>query len=252
MDEKQKTAVVTGASSGIGAATARALAKAGFAVTVGARRLDRLEAVAEEIGGTALALDVTDPASVERFVAAVLARSGGLNLLVNNAGGALGLDRLEVSKDSSWETMFATNVLGVVRVTRSLLPALVASGAGHIVNVGSTAGRETYPGGSGYTAAKHGLKALTETLRLELLGRPVRVTEVAPGLVGETEFSLVRFDGDAERARAVYRGLTPLTPEDVADCIVWAATRPAHVNIDEIVLRPLDQATSTAVHRRES
>ncbi len=252
MDEKQKTAVVTGASSGIGAATARALAKAGFAVTVGARRLDRLEAVAEEIGGTAIALDVTDPASVERFVAAVLARSGSLNLLVNNAGGALGLDRLEVSKDSSWETMFATNVLGVVRVTRALLPALVASGAGHIVNVGSTAGRETYPGGSGYTAAKHGLKALTETLRLELLGRPVRVTEVAPGLVGETEFSLVRFGGDAERARAVYRGLTPLTPEDVADCIVWAATRPAHVNIDEIVLRPLDQATSTAVHRRES
>jgi NADP-dependent 3-hydroxy acid dehydrogenase YdfG len=252
MDEKQKTAVVTGASSGIGAATARALAKAGFAVVVGARRLDRLEAVAAEIGGTAIALDVTDPASVERFVAAVLARSGGLNLLVNNAGGALGLDRLEVSKDSSWETMFATNVLGVVRVTRALLPALVDSGAGHIVNVGSTAGRETYPGGSGYTAAKHGLKALTETLRLELLGRPVRVTEVAPGLVGETEFSLVRFDGDAERARAVYQGLTPLTAEDVADCIVWAATRPAHVNIDEIVLRPLDQATSTAVHRRES
>jgi NADP-dependent 3-hydroxy acid dehydrogenase YdfG len=252
MDEQRKTAVVTGASSGIGAATARALAKAGFAVTVGARRLDRLEAVAEEIGGTALALDVTDPASVERFVTGVLERSGSLSLLVNNAGGAIGLDRLEVSDDSSWETMFATNVLGVVRVTRALLPALVASGAGHIVNVGSTAGRETYPGGSGYTAAKHGLKALTETLRLELLGRPVRVTEVAPGLVGETEFSLVRFAGDAERARAVYRGLTPLTPEDVADAIVWAATRPAHVNIDEIVLRPLDQATSTAVHRRES
>jgi NADP-dependent 3-hydroxy acid dehydrogenase YdfG len=252
MDQQQKTAVVTGASSGIGAATARALARAGFAVTVGARRLDRLAAVAAEIGGTALALDVTDPASVLRFVAEATERSGGLNLLVNNAGGALGLDRLESSEDSSWETMFATNVLGVVRVTRALLPALVASGAGHIVNVGSTAGRETYPGGSGYTAAKHGLKALTETLRLELLGRPVRVTEVAPGLVGETEFSLVRFGGDAERARAVYRGLTPLTPEDVADCIVWAATRPAHVNIDEIVLRPLDQATSTAVHRRES
>jgi NADP-dependent 3-hydroxy acid dehydrogenase YdfG len=255
MNEKQKTAVVTGASSGIGAATARALAQAGFAVIVGARRLDRLEAVATEIGGTALALDVTDPASVERFVAGVREHSDGsegLNLLVNNAGGAIGLDRLEASEDSSWETMFATNVLGVVRVTRALLPALVASGAGHIVNVGSTAGRETYPGGSGYTAAKHGLKALTQTLRLELLGRPVRVTEVAPGLVGETEFSLVRFGGDAERAGAVYRGLTPLTPEDVADSIVWAATRPAHVNIDEIVLRPLDQATSTAVHRRES
>ena len=252
MNDRQRTAVVTGASSGIGAATARALAKAGFAVTLGARRLARLEAVAAEIGGTALALDVTDAASVERFVAGVLERSPHLNLLVNNAGGALGLDRLEVSADSSWETMFATNVLGVVRVTRALLPSLVASGAGHVVNVGSTAGRETYPGGSGYTAAKHALKALTATLRLEHLGRPVRVTEVAPGLVGETEFSLVRFGGDAERAGAVYRGLTPLTPEDVADCIVWAATRPAHVNIDEIVLRPLDQATSTAVHRRES
>ncbi|HEV7516714.1 MAG TPA: SDR family NAD(P)-dependent oxidoreductase [Thermoanaerobaculia bacterium] len=255
MDQEQKTAVVTGASSGIGAATARALAQAGFAVTVGARRLDRLEKLAAEIGGTAHALDVTDPASVASFVAAVTGggeRSGTLNLLVNNAGGALGLDRLEDSRDETWETMFATNVLGVVRVTRALLPSLVASGQGHVVNVGSTAGRETYPGGSGYTAAKHALKALTETLRLELLGRPVRVTEVAPGLVGETEFSLVRFGGDADRARAVYRGLQPLTAEDVAECIVWAATRPAHVNIDEIVLRPLDQATSTAVHRRET
>jgi len=245
-----KTAVVTGASSGIGAATARALAREGFQVTVGARRLDRLEALAGEIGGRALPLDVTDPASVESFVAAVREGSPSLNLLVNNAGGALGLDRLEDSRDDSWERMFETNVLGVVRVTRALLPALVASGAGHIVNVGSTAGRETYPGGSGYTAAKHGLKALTQTLRLELLGRPVRVTEVAPGLVGETEFSLVRFGGDAERARAVYKGLEPLTPEDVADCIAWAATRPAHVNIDEIVLRPLAQANSTTVHRR--
>ncbi|HZF08375.1 MAG TPA: SDR family NAD(P)-dependent oxidoreductase [Thermoanaerobaculia bacterium] len=254
MSETKKTAVVTGASSGIGAATARALAQAGYAVTVGARRLDRLEALAGEIGGRALPLDVTDPASVQAFVAAVREDSEGLNLLVNNAGGAIGLDRLEDSRDDSWETMFATNVLGVVRVTRALLPALVASGAGHIVNLGSTAGRETYPGGSGYTAAKHGLKALTQTLRVELLGRPVRVTEVAPGLVGETEFSLVRFGGDAERARAVYQGLDPLTPEDVADCIVWAATRPAHVNIDEIVLRPLAQAqaSSTAPFRRPS
>jgi NADP-dependent 3-hydroxy acid dehydrogenase YdfG len=254
MSESRKTAVVTGASSGIGEATARGLSKAGFAVTVGARRLDRLEALAGKIGGTALQLDVTDPASVERFVAAVLEHSGdaGLNLLVNNAGGALGLDRLEDSRDDSWETMFATNVLGVVRMTRALLPALVASGAGHLVNVGSTAGREIYAGGSGYTAAKHGLRTLTQTLRVELLGRPVRVTEVAPGLVGETEFSLVRFGGDAERARAVYKGVTPLTPEDVADCIVWAATRPAHVNIDEIVLRPLDQANAANLNRHPS
>ncbi|HTQ80665.1 MAG TPA: SDR family NAD(P)-dependent oxidoreductase [Thermoanaerobaculia bacterium] len=247
-----KTAIVTGASAGIGASTARALAQAGFAVTIGARRLDRLREIAAEIGGFAVELDVTDPASVERFTAEFLARSQTLNLLVNNAGGAQGLERLEASTDATWETMFAANVMGTVRMTRALLPALVASGAGHIVNVGSTAGRETYLGGSGYTAAKHAVRALTQTLRLELLGRPVRVTEVAPGLVGETEFSLVRFGGDAERARAVYRGLTPLTPEDVADCIVWAATRPAHVNIDEIVLRPLDQANSWTLHRRES
>lgn len=247
--KRTKTAVVTGASSGIGAATALALSKVGFTVTVGARRLNRLEALARKIDGIALPLDVTDPASVERFVAAATAGSGKLNLLVNNAGGALGLDRLEDSRDDFWTTMFETNVLGVVRMTRALLPALVASEQGHIINVGSTAGRESYPGGSGYTAAKHALRTLTQTLRLELLGRPVRVTEVAPGLVGETEFSLVRFEGDAQRAQNVYKGLQPLTPEDVADCIAWAATRPPHVNIDEIVLRPLAQANSTTVHR---
>jgi NADP-dependent 3-hydroxy acid dehydrogenase YdfG len=255
MSEGRKTAVVTGASAGIGEATARQLAKAGFAVTIGARRLDRLEALAAEIGGRALHLDVTDPESVRRFAAAVTEGSGAgtgtLNLLVNNAGGALGLDRIEDSTDETWEGMFASNVLGLVRMTRALLPALVASGAGHVINVGSIAGRETYPGGAGYTSAKHGVKAITETLRLELLGRPVKVTEIAPGLV-ETEFSLVRFAGDAERASAVYRGLTPLGPEDVADCIVWAATRPPHVNIDEIVLRPLDQARAMVVHRRQT
>jgi len=146
--------------------------------------------------------------------------------------------------------MWETNVLGVMRVTRALLPALRASGDSHVINLGSTAGFETYVGGAGYTGSKHALKALTRTLRQELLGEPIRVTEVAPGMV-ETEFSLVRFAGDAERAKAVYRGMQPLTAEDVADCIAWVATRPSHVNIDEIVVRPRDQATSTMVHRRE-
>lgn len=240
-----KIAVVTGASSGIGAATARALAGEGFRVIVGARRMDRLEALAEEIGGEAHRLDVTDPDSVEAFCEHVET----LHLLVNNAGGALGLDPLEQAVDERWETMYATNVLGTLRMIRALLPRLEESGDGHVINVGSTAGFETYPGGAGYTAAKHALRALTRTLRLEVLGRPVRVTEVAPGLV-ETEFSMVRFGGDRDRADAVYSGMTPLTAEDVAGCIVFAATRPPHVDIDEIVLRPRDQATSTRVHRR--
>jgi len=242
-----RIAVVTGASSGIGAAAARALAGAGFRVFVGARRLERLREVAAPIGATALPLDVTDAASVGAFTAALPA---AVHLLVNNAGGAHGLDRVEAARDEDWRWMWETNVLGAMRMTRSLLPALRASGDGHVVNVGSIAGFETYAGGAGYTGAKHAARAFTRTLRLELLGEPVRVTEIAPGLV-ETEFSLVRFAGDAERAQAVYRGLQPLTAEDVADCIVWAATRPPHVNIDEIVVRPRDQATATSVHRRD-
>ena len=240
-----KVAVVTGASAGIGAATAAALAGAGFRVVLGARRLDRLRAVAAPLGGEAWSLDVTDPASVEAFAARVPV----VHLLVNNAGGALGVDPIAAAVDERWRTMFETNVLGVVRMTRALLPKLEASGDGHLINVGSIAGFEVYAGGAGYTAAKHGLAAVTRTLRLELLGRPVRVTEVAPGLV-ETEFSLVRFEGDADRARQVYAGMTPLTAEDVADCVVWAATRPPHVNVDLLVVRPRDQATATAVHRR--
>ncbi len=243
----EKTAVVTGASSGIGAATARALAGAGFRVFVGARRLDRLQEVAAPIGATALPLDVTDAESVAAFVARLPSQ---VHLLVNNAGGAQGVDRVETARDEDWRWMWETNVLGVMRVTRALLPALRASGDGHVINVGSIAGFETYVGGAGYTGSKHAVRALTRTLRLELLGEPIRVTEVAPGLA-ETEFSLVRFDGDAERAKGVYRGLDPLTGEDVADCIVWAATRPSHVNIDEIVVRPRDQATATMVHRRD-
>jgi len=245
--EPDRTAVVTGASSGIGAASARALAGAGFRVYIGARRLDRLQEVAAPIGATALPLDVTDTASVDAFTARLPTE---IHLLVNNAGGAHGLDRIEAARDEDWQWMWETNVLGTLRVTRALLPALKASGDGHVINVGSIAGFETYAGGAGYTGAKHAVRALTRTLRLELLGEPVRVTEIAPGLA-ETEFSLVRFAGDGERAEAVYRGLQPLTAEDVADCIVWAATRPSHVNVDEIVVRPRDQATATQVHRRD-
>ena len=246
-----KLAIVTGGSAGIGAATVRQLAAAGFRVVAGARRVERLRRVAEPAGATALALDVTDPASIDAFLAAALGdpASARLDLLVNNAGGALGLDRVEEARDDRWLTMFETNVMGTMRMCRALLPALVASGDGHIVNVGSIAGFESYPGGAGYTAAKHAVRTLTRTLRLELLGQPVRVTEIAPGLV-ETEFSLVRFDGDRERAAGVYQGMEPLTADDVADCIVWAATRPSRVNIDELVVRPRDQAGAMLVHRR--
>jgi NADP-dependent 3-hydroxy acid dehydrogenase YdfG len=239
-----RTAIVTGASSGIGEATARLLRAEDFDVLIGARRTDRLEAIAEETGARWKPLDVTDPESVRAFVDGV----ESLNLLVNNAGGAKGLAPLAEIPDEDWTWMYDANVLGLARATRALLPALERSGDGHIVNVGSIAGIETYEGGAGYTAAKHAVAAISETLRLELLGKPIRVTEVQPGLV-ETEFSLVRFGGDRARAAKVYEGMTPLTAEDVADCIVWAATRPAHVNIDVIVVKPRDQARATMVHR---
>jgi NADP-dependent 3-hydroxy acid dehydrogenase YdfG len=248
MITKDKTAIITGASAGIGAAAARALAGAGFRVVLGARRVDRLQELVTGIGAaraTALPLDVTDAASVSGFVAQV----PEAHLLVNNAGVAYGMARVEEASDEDWQKMWETNVLGVLRMTRALIPALAASGDGHIVNLGSIAGFETYVGGAGYTSSKHALRALTKTLRLELLGRPVRVTEINPGMV-ETEFSLVRFAGDEERARAVYRGMEPLRAEDIADCILWAATRPPHVNIDEIVVRPRDQANAVTVHRR--
>jgi NADP-dependent 3-hydroxy acid dehydrogenase YdfG len=233
-------AVVTGASSGIGEATARALAREGFTVVVAARRKDRLEAVAEEIGAKAIAVDVTDDASVEAFALHV----PEARVLVNNAGGARGRDTVDTAQAEDWRWMFEVNVLGTVRVTKALLPALEASGDGHVVIMGSVAGFETYPGGGGYVGAKHAERALAKTLRLEVLGKPIRVTEINPGLVGGTEFSLVRFKGDQERARQVYQGLTPLQPEDVAECVAFAVTRPSNVNVDEIVLRPRDQATA--------
>jgi NADP-dependent 3-hydroxy acid dehydrogenase YdfG len=241
---ERRVAVVTGASAGIGAATARLLAADGWHVVLGARRVDRIEALAGELDGTAIALDVTDPASVEAFVAAV----DRCHLLVNNAGGALGVEPLAEAVDEKWIAMFETNVLGLMRMTRGLLPRLVASGDGHVVNVTSIAGLQGYPGGSGYNAAKFGAHGVTESLRHELLGQPVRVTEILPGLV-ETEFSVVRFDGDADRAAQVYAGLQPLTADDVAECIRWAASRPSHVNIDSIVVKPRAQADAFRTHR---
>jgi NADP-dependent 3-hydroxy acid dehydrogenase YdfG len=239
-----KTAVVTGASAGIGAATAVRLSKEGFHVVVGARRLDRLEEVARASGGIARELDVSDAESVARFCEGI----PRVDVLVNNAGLAVGLNPLGELTDEAAEEMWAVNFLGVLRMTRELLPKIEAAG-GHVVNVGSIAGFETYRGGGGYTASKHALRALTQTLRLELLGKPVRVTEVAPGLV-ETEFSLVRFAGDEEKAKQPYAGIEPLTADDVADCIAWAVTRPPHVDVDEIVVRPVAQARATEVARR--
>lgn len=241
-----RTAVVTGASSGIGAATARALAAQGFHVVCAARRTERIEELAAEIGGRAITCDVTDDASV----AALAAQVPTCHVLVNNAGGAVGTDRVDEADLEGWRWMYDLNVLGLVRVTRALLPALRASGDATIVNVGSTAGRWAYEGGGGYTAAKHAVKVLSETLRLELNGEPIRVCEVAPGMVRTDEFALVRFGGDQERADAVYAGVDqPLVAEDVADAISWVATRPSHVDIDELVIKPRAQAAAHKVHR---
>lgn len=240
-----RTAVITGASSGIGAATARVLAGEGYRTVLGARRLDRLEELAADIGGEAIALDVTDSDSAEAFAASV----GTCDVLVNNAGGALGLDPIAEADEEKWLRMYESNVMGTMRMTRALLPKLIESGDGHVVGITSTAAIEPYRGGAGYNAAKHAQRATLRVLRQELLGQPVRVTEVAPGMV-ETEFSLVRFEGDEAAAAHVYEGMQPLSAEDVAECIRWALAQPSHVNVDEIVVRPRDQATTTDVHRR--
>ena len=244
--EKRGVAVITGASSGIGAAAARRLAAEGFDVVLGARRVDRLEEVAQSIGGSARVhpLDVTDAASVDAFCADVTA----CRLLVNNAGGALGLGPIADADEDEWRWMYEANVIGVLRMTRELLPKLIESGDGHVITIGSIAGIEPYPGGAGYNAAKHAIRAVMDVLRMELLGRPVRVSEIDPGMV-ETEFSIVRFGGDEARAAKVYEGVTPLTADDIADCIAWVATRPSHVDIDQLVVRPRDQARATMVHR---
>lgn len=235
---------MTGASAGIGEATARRLAAEGFHVVLGARRVDRLQVIADEIGGTPVELDVTSAPSVAAFLDAV----PEVNVLVNNAGGARGLATVAEADEEHWRWMWETNVLGTLRVTKGLLPKLIASGDGHVVTVTSVAAYEAYDNGSGYTSAKHAQSALHRTLRGELLGQPVRVTEILPGMV-ETDFSVNRFDGDTDRAAAVYQGVTPLTADDVADVIAFAVTRPSHVNLDQIVLKPRAQASASRVHR---
>ena len=214
---------------------------------LGARRLDRLRQVAEPLGARGEPLDVTDPESVAAFCSTV----GECRLLVNNAGGALGLDPVAGADEEQWRWMYEANVLGVLRMTKALLPALVASGDGHVVVIGSVAGTQPYVGGAGYNAAKHAVRAVTKVLRMELLGQPVRVTEIDPGLV-ETEFSVVRFGGDEARAAKVYEGVQPLTADDIADCVAWAVSRPSHVNIDEMLVMPRDQASVQLVHRRST
>lgn len=239
-------ALVTGASSGIGEATARALAAAGYEVVAAARRLQRCEQLAAEIGGRALALDVTDPESV----AALVSELPEVDVIVHSAGGALGLERVDEADEERWRKMFESNVIGVVRVSKVLLPVLRAGIDPSIVIVGSIAGVEVYEGGGGYTAAKHATHAIAQTLRLELLSEGIRVTEVSPGMV-ETEFSLVRFDGDAERAERVYRGLEPLVASDIAELIAFCVTRPGRVDIDYVSIMPTAQATAKIAHRRE-
>ncbi|HEY3750405.1 MAG TPA: SDR family oxidoreductase [Pseudonocardiaceae bacterium] len=242
--QDRPVAVVTGASSGIGEATARQLAADGFHVVLGARRRDRLERIAEEIGGTALTLDVTDNTSVGEFAAAVPAA----RVLVNNAGGAMGAERVADADEEHWRWMWETNVLGTLRVTKAFLPKLIESGDGHVVTMTSIAAVEVYDGGSGYTSAKHAEGALHRTLRGEYLGSPVRFTEILPGMV-ETDFSLIRFDGDADKASAVYKGLTPLVAQDIAEVVAFAVSRPAHVNLDSIVIKPRAQASASRAFR---
>ncbi|MGZ4400312.1 MAG: SDR family NAD(P)-dependent oxidoreductase [Gaiellaceae bacterium] len=243
---KPGTAVVTGASSGIGAATARALAAVGFRVVLGARRLGHLERVAGEIGtdARALSLDVTDRDSLGAFAEAV----PECHVLVCSAGGALGLGPVTELDEQDWRWMWEANVLGMAQTVRAFLPKLIASGDGRIAVVTSVAGHQVYPGGAGYCGAKHAAAAVVETLRLELLGQPVRITEVAPGLV-RTEFSSVRFKGDEARAEAVYQGLEPLTAEHVADAIAWAVTRPLPMTVARLDLYPRAQASTRDVHR---
>ncbi|GBE65318.1 putative oxidoreductase [Mycobacterium sp. MFM001] len=240
MTTSKRVAVVTGASAGIGEATARTLAVQGFHVVAVARRADRITALADEIGGSAVVADVTDGAAVDALAAGL----DRVDVLVNNAGGAKGLEPVADADLEHWRWMWETNVLGTLRMTRALLPKLIASGDGLIVTVTSVAAFEIYDGGAGYTSAKHAQGALHRTLRGELLGKPVRLTEIAPGAV-ETEFSLVRFGGDQQRADAVYEGMTPLVAADIAEVIGFVASRPSHVNIDQIVIRPRDQATAS-------
>jgi NADP-dependent 3-hydroxy acid dehydrogenase YdfG len=241
-----RTAVVTGASSGIGAASARALAGDGFHVVCAARREDRIKQLAEEIGGRAVVCDVTDAASVQQLAASL----DSVDVLLNNAGGAFDQATVEEADVEQWARMFDVNALGTVRVTQALLPALRADGGGLVINLGSTAGRVAYEGGGGYTTAKHAVRVITQTLRLELVAEPLRFTEIAPGMVKTEEFTLNRFGGDKDRYDAVYEGVAePLVAEDIAEAVRWVASLPSHVNVDELVVRPRAQAAQHKVHR---
>jgi hypothetical protein len=244
-DDTRPLAVVTGASAGIGEAIARRLSAVGFRLLLGARRLELLEPLAAELGGEARRLDVSDQASVDGFCSRVT----DLAVLVNNAGGARGADEVASADPDDLRWMWEVNVMGLVAMTRALLPALERSGGGHVVNLSSTAGLEVYEGGGGYTAVKHAVHAISQTLRLELVGKPVRITEVCPGMV-ETDFSRNRYKGDREKAAAVYAGVDPLTAADVADVVAFAVTRPQRVNLDQIVMRPLAQASARKVVRQ--
>jgi NADP-dependent 3-hydroxy acid dehydrogenase YdfG len=242
-----KTAVVTGASSGIGEATARRLAAEGFDVVAAARRRDRLDKLAAEVPAVRpVTLDVTSDDSVAEFAASL----DRCDVLINNAGGAFGLDPVAQSQVDDWQRMYEVNVLGSLRMTKALLPSLIESGDGVVLMVTSTAALGSYEGGGGYCVAKAGQSAMTEALRLELCGEPVRVVEILPGMVRTEEFSLTRFRGDAARAEKVYEGVPdPLTADDVADVIAWCVTRPSHVNVDRLVIRPRAQAAQHKVHR---
>jgi 3-hydroxy acid dehydrogenase / malonic semialdehyde reductase len=252
---KDKIVFITGASAGIGEATARAFAAEGARILLCARRDERIERLARALESEhktvvrAFRLDVRDQAAVDRAIAGLPAEWRAIEVLINNAGLSRGLDKLPQGLLSDWEEMIDTNVKGLLYVTRAVLPGMIERGRGHIINIGSIAGHEVYPAGNVYCATKFAVRALSKGLRLDLNGTPIRVSEVAPGMV-ETEFSLVRFHGDAERAGKVYQGLTPLAPDDVADAAVWCAKRPLHVNVSEVVVMPTAQASTTLVHRK--
>lgn len=250
-----RVVLVTGASAGIGEACARAFARAGARLVLAARSVDRLEALARELGeqGTEalpLELDVCDRVAVDRALGSLPADWSSIDVLVNNAGLALGFEKLHEGQPDNWDRMIDTNVKGLLSVTRAVVPGMVARGRGHIINIGSVAGHETYPNGNVYCATKYAVDALTKGLRMDLVDTPLRVSTVDPGMV-ETDFSLVRFKGDEERAAKVYANIEPLTPEDVADAVVYCATRPAHVQINEIVLTPTHQASAMLIHRSD-
>lgn len=254
MRPSQLKVLVTGASSGFGAAIARVLAREGCALALGARRVDRVEALAEELRAThgipvfTQGVDVRDSASAAAFVDAGAAALGGLHVVVANAGLARGLDRVADVKDADLQAMLRTNVEGLLYTLRAALPHVRQAGWGHLFGIGSTAGHAVYEGGAAYCASKHGEKAVMQALRLELCGEPIRVTSIDPGMA-ETEFSLVRLE-DAAKAGAVYQGLEPLVADDIAECVRWVLALPDHVNIDELIVKPRDQASMTKVHRR--